>query len=155
MSKLKYPSSAAPKLFGTRNQFCGRQVFPWTWGGEVSGWFKYITFDCALRLPCGSEGKASACNAGDLALIPGLGRSPGEGNGSPLQYSCLGNPMDREVWQATVHWVTKKSDTTQQLNNKNNHPRRQWSCLQHSGRSQGPTNCPLAAKQQGFFSKKD
>ena len=58
-----------------------------TWGGEVSGWFKYITFDCALRLPCGSEGKASACNAGDLALIPGLGRSAGEGIGYPLQYS--------------------------------------------------------------------
>ena len=46
-------------------------------------------------IPGGSEGKASACNAGDLGLIPGLGRSPGEGNGNPLQYSCLENPMDR------------------------------------------------------------
>ena len=45
-------------------------------------------------LPCGSEGKASACKAGDPGLIPGLGRSPGEGNGNPLQYSCLENPMD-------------------------------------------------------------
>ena len=46
-------------------------------------------------------------NAGDLASIPGLGRSPGEGNGNPLQYSCLGNPMDRGAWRATVHGVTK------------------------------------------------
>ena len=47
-----------------------------------------------LRLPGGSDGKVSACNAGDLDSIPGLGRSPGEGNGNPLQYSCLKNPMD-------------------------------------------------------------
>jgi len=54
----------------------------------------------------GSEVKASASNAGDLGLIPGLGRSPGEGNGNPLQYSCMENPMDRGAWQATVHGVT-------------------------------------------------
>ena len=48
--------------------------------------------------PGGSEGKASACNAGDPGLIPGLGRSPGEGNGNPIQYSCLENPMDRGAW---------------------------------------------------------
>ena len=48
--------------------------------------------------PGGSEGKASACNVGDLGLIPGLGRSPGEGNSSPLQYSCLENPRDGEAW---------------------------------------------------------
>ena len=46
----------------------------------------------------GSDGKASVCNAGDLGLIPGSGRSPGEGNGKPLQYSCLENPMDVEAW---------------------------------------------------------
>ena len=57
--------------------------------------------------PGGSEVKASACNAGDLGLIPGLGRSPGEGNGTPLQYSCMENPMDRGAWWATVHGVTK------------------------------------------------
>ena len=51
--------------------------------------------------------KASACNAGDLGSIPGLGRSPGEGNGNPLQYSCLENPVDGGVWWATVHGVTK------------------------------------------------
>ena len=55
----------------------------------------------------GSEVKASASNAGDLGLIPGSGRSPGEGNGNPLQYFCLENPMDGEAWQATVHGVAK------------------------------------------------
>ena len=57
--------------------------------------------------PGGSDGKESACKAGDAGLIPGLGRSPGEGNGNPLQYSCLENPMDREAWCATVHGVAK------------------------------------------------
>ena len=51
--------------------------------------------------------KNSTCNAGDLDSIPGLGRSPGGGHGNPLQYSCLENPMDRGVWQAIVHGVTK------------------------------------------------
>ena len=51
-----------------------------------------------LGFPGGSEGKASAHNAGDLGLIPGSGRSPGEGKGNPLRYSCLENPMDREAW---------------------------------------------------------
>ena len=58
-----------------------------------------------MGFPGGSEVKASACNAGYLGSIPGSGRYPGEGNGKPLQYSCLGNPMDREAWQATVHGV--------------------------------------------------
>ena len=57
--------------------------------------------------PGGSEVKASACNTGGLGLIPGLGRSPGEGNGIPLQYSCLENPMDGGAWWATVHGVAK------------------------------------------------
>ena len=57
--------------------------------------------------PGGSEVKASAYNAGDLGSIPGLGRSPGEGNGNPLQYSCLENPMDRGAWWTTVHRVAK------------------------------------------------
>ena len=60
-----------------------------------------------MGFPSSTEGKASACNAGDLGSIPGLGRSPGEGNGYPLQYSCLRNPMDREAWWAIVHGVTK------------------------------------------------
>ena len=49
----------------------------------------------------------SACNVGEPGLIPGSGGSPGEGNGNPLQYSCLENPMDKGAWQTTVHWVTK------------------------------------------------
>ena len=61
-----------------------------------------------MGFPCSSVGKKkSACNAGDLGLIPGSGRSPGEGNGNPLQYSCLENPMDRGACQATVHGVTR------------------------------------------------
>ena len=58
-------------------------------------------------LPGGSNGKASAYNAGDLGSIPGSGRSPGEGNGNPIQYSCLENPMDGGAWWATVHGVAQ------------------------------------------------
>ena len=57
--------------------------------------------------PHSSVGKERACNAGDPGLIPGSGRSPGEGTGNPLQYSCLENPMDRGGWHTTVHGVTK------------------------------------------------
>ena len=67
-----------------KHQFCGTQLFLG-----------------------GSEVKASACNVGDLGSIPGSGRSPGEGNGNPLQYSCLENPMDGGAWWATVHGVAK------------------------------------------------
>ena len=55
----------------------------------------------------GSDGKEFACNPGEQDSIPGSGRSPGEGNGNPFQYSCLENPMDRGAWQATVHEVPK------------------------------------------------
>ena len=60
-----------------------------------------------MGFPGGSDGEVSVCNAGDPGSIPGLGRSPGEGNGSPLQYSCLDEPMDGGVWWATVHGVAK------------------------------------------------
>ena len=60
-----------------------------------------------LFFPCGSDSKESACNAGDPGLVPGSGRSPREGNGTPLQYSCLENSMDRGAWPATVHGVAK------------------------------------------------
>ena len=66
--------------------------------------YTYILFG---GFPVGSEGKASACNPGNPGLIPGLGRSPGEGNGNPLQYSCLENSMDGEAWWATVRGVAK------------------------------------------------
>ena len=58
------------------------------------------------------SGKESACNRGDTGFIPGSGRFPGEGNGNPFQYSCLGNPMDGGAWWATVHLITKELDTT-------------------------------------------
>ena len=60
-----------------------------------------------MSFPGGSAGKDSTYNAGDLDLIPGSGRSPAEGNGYPLQYSCLGNPMDRGAWWTAVHGVAK------------------------------------------------
>ena len=60
-----------------------------------------------MGFPCISVGKESACNAGDWGSSPGLGRFPGEGNGNPLQYSCLENPMDRGAWLATVHEATR------------------------------------------------
>ena len=56
-------------------------------------------------LPQWLGGKESTCQAGDVGLIPGLGISPGKGNDNPLQYSCLGNPMERGAWQATIHEV--------------------------------------------------
>ena len=61
----------------------------------------------SVGFPCGSVGKESACNAGDLGLIPASGRSPGEENGNPLQYSCQQNTMDRGAWRAIVHGVTR------------------------------------------------
>ena len=81
-----------------QNELCGvscKDIVPVRLGPHPTGF------------PGGSEVKASACNAGNLGSIPGLGRSPGEGNGNPLQYSCLENPMDGGAWWATVHWVTK------------------------------------------------
>ena len=75
-----------------------------------------------MGLPGGSDGKASACNVGDPGSIPGSGRSPGGGNGNPLQYSCLENSMDGGAWWATVHGVAKSwtrlSDFTFNLNLK-------------------------------------
>ena len=59
------------------------------------------------RWPGGSDGKELACNAGDPDSVPGSGKPPGEGNGYPLQYSCLENSMDRGDWQVTVHGVAK------------------------------------------------
>ena len=66
--------------------------------------------------PGGSDSKESACNAGDPGLIPGSGRSPGGGNGNPLQYSCLGNPMDRRAWWAVVRGVAKSQMLQKNLN---------------------------------------
>ena len=82
------------------------------WGHGV---FHLISINFSVKVynrvrlgACGdSDGKESACNAGDLGSISGSGKSLGEGNGDPLQYSCLGNPMGGGAWQATVHGVAK------------------------------------------------
>ena len=65
------------------------------------------SFEEGRGFPGGSDGKESACNSGEQDSIPGSGRSPGEGNGYPIQYSSLENSMDRGAWLATVHGVTK------------------------------------------------
>ena len=70
-----------------------------------------VYFCSVLGFPSDLAGKESTCNSGDVGLIPELGRSPGEGNGNPFQYSCLRNPMDRGVWQATVHGVARVGTT--------------------------------------------
>ena len=74
--------------------------------------FSYLLCDFG-RVPGGSDGKVSPCNAGELGSIPGSGRSPGEGNGNPIQYSCLENPMDGEAWRARVHGVAKSRSRLQ------------------------------------------
>ena len=65
------------------------------------------TISKVKRQPSEWENKESTCNAGDLGSIPGSGRSPGEGNGNPLQYSGLKSPIDKEAWQATIHGVAE------------------------------------------------
>ena len=76
--------------------------------GNIANRMVWTRVLCLSGFPGGSAGKESACDAGDLRSIPGSGRSPGEGNSYPLQYSCLENSMDRGAWRATVPGVTKK-----------------------------------------------
>ena len=76
-------------------------------GSEGPLGLKYLVVWQLLGCPGGSECKESTCNAGGPGSIPGLRRPSGEGNGNPLQYSCLENSMDRGAWEATVHGVTK------------------------------------------------
>ena len=82
--------------------------------------FPFLLFFLFLlnnMLPWWLSGKEFTFNAGDVGSIPGSRRSPGEGNGNPLQYSCLGNSIDRGAWRATVHGVAKETDMTERLNN--------------------------------------
>ena len=120
------------------NSFCLPQAFPRELEFKTGFWellsctAAMLVFDSApssslhpslsllFRIHCvqahrvlgqGLSGKESTCQAGDSGSIPGSGRSPGEGNGSPLQYSCLRNPMDRGAWRATVHRISKSWGT--------------------------------------------
>ena len=105
-ASVSFPSEL---IFGTE------QTGKMTWGDTGLHPKEALSLSAYLRpdFPRGSDGKASVYNAGDPVSIPGSGRSPGEGNGSPLQYSCLGNPVDRGAWQATVNGTAKESDTTE------------------------------------------
>ena len=82
---------------------------PWfySWVRKIPWRMDRLPTPVFLGFPGGSDGKESACNVGNLGSVPQLGRSPGEGHGNPLQCTSLDNPMDREVWQAIVHGVTK------------------------------------------------
>ena len=86
---------------------CWRNSFPSGFRTEVPIFLLVIGWEFPQGFPSSSDGKESACNAGDTGSIPGLGRSPGEGNGNPLQYSCPKNPMERGAWWATVCGVSK------------------------------------------------
>ena len=104
-SKITADGDCSPEI--KRHLFLGREVMT-----NLDSIFKSrdITLLTKVRLaslPGGSEVKASAYDEGDLGLIPGLGRSPGEGNGNQLQYSCLENPMDGGAWWATVRRIAK------------------------------------------------
>ena len=79
------------------------------WEAQES--YENLVLNLNSSFPGGSALKYLPVNVGDTGLIPGSGRPPGEGNGSPLQYYCLENPMDRGAWWGTVHGVTKESDT--------------------------------------------
>ena len=101
---------------------CGlRSQSAWIWCLAIFFFFK-AAGDLRFHFPGGravvKNLPADAGDAGDVGSIPQSGRSPGEGNGNPLQYSCLGNPMDRGTWWVTVYGVARESDTTWQLNSK-------------------------------------
>ena len=89
-------------------RFMGSQWVRHDWGTELN-WTDYILFG----LPSWLSSKETSCNTGDLGSIPGLGRSPGGGNGYPLQYSCLENSMDRGSWRPIVQWGHKESHMTE------------------------------------------
>ena len=96
-----------PKPMRYLDSPCGPLIFPSS-GGVGLRPLQFCKNTRGLFIfPGGSVSKESACNMGDLGCIPGLGRSPGRGHGSPLQYSCLDNPMNRGGWQATGHGCEK------------------------------------------------
>ena len=96
--------------------FCLPAISPPWLSLEISWWAFQFPYAWAPGFPHGSVVENQPDNARNVGSIPGSGRSPREGNGNPLQYSCLGNPMNRGAWQATIHGVAEESDTTQWLN---------------------------------------
>ena len=81
---------------------------PWNAAGTAGQYQGILSLSTVqMGFPSGSDGKESACNTGDLGSIPGLGRSPGEGNGCLIQYSCLENPTDRKSWRVIVRGVAR------------------------------------------------
>ena len=98
---------AVPKnVQTTAYLYSSHTLAKWCSKFSKQGFNSKLTENFQMDLPHSSVGKESACNAEDLDSIPGLGRTPGEGNVNPLQYSYLENPMDRGAWQATVHGIT-------------------------------------------------
>ena len=96
-------------------QISTRKLIQYVCASILNMGFLCVPLISPIYFPGGSDNKASACNAGDLGSIPGLGRSPGKGNGNPLQYSCLENPMDQGALGGYSPWGCKESDTTEQL----------------------------------------
>ena len=96
---------------------------------EMVGWHhrhdghEFVGSGCWWGFPCGSAGKESACNVGDLDSIPGLGRSPGEGKGCPLQYFGLENPRDRGAWWAAIYGVAQSRTRLRKLSTRLQHSR--------------------------------
>ena len=103
------PGPQGPSSSHTWNSLPAPSRLIWIASNRTLPWPPQIkvSFSTLVGFPGDSDGRESAFKAGDPSLIPRLERSPGEGNGSTLQYSCLGNPMDRGVWRATVHEVAK------------------------------------------------
>ena len=103
------PIPPSIRVFSSESTLCIRWPKYWNFSFSISPSNEYLglIYFRIDWLDGGSGVKVSACNAGDLGSIPGSGRSPGEGNGNPLQYSCLENPMDGGAWSASVHGVTK------------------------------------------------
>ena len=107
--------AVAHNIFGTRDQFHERQLFHrpglrWGWFGMIQVRYVNCDFISIIITPgftCGSAGKESTFNMGDLGSISRSGRFPGEGNGNPLQYFCLENSMDRAAAQAAVHGIAE------------------------------------------------
>ena len=112
LHKLRILNLEAEATLDNSSKKCSNVILTW--------WDKFFVHQFYLQkgFPGGSDGKESDCNVGDQGSIPGSGRSPGEGNGYPLQYSCLENPMNRGAWRATVHGVAQSRTGLERLSTR-------------------------------------